>query len=431
MLCICANFLSAAQDAEMLATLVQKGIITAGEATEIKKASAETSPAVEISPLVRDFNMVFYAQTRYMLVSQKYSGLSEKYQESGFTIRRVIIAPSMNIGDDFHFQMSISMTSKPFITDSCSVSKIFDGEYFCGRLQGGYLCAPVSMEQDESGSRLLAMERSIPSNYWGGGDWYYVNGFRNAYNSRLCLSGGHMGLMWRGELPRDKRYKYGFGITNSQGQYIKPQKGNDLAYWLYFRYNGNVSQKLKLHTGINGGYANKLMGIITPESIHVSECSNYVSTITANPFIFVTYADDTQLKIEFFGNVMENGKTQKGDVPWYTTTSKRAMPVGGVATLLHRFQTSLCTIEPVFRYSYLNTDGRGISPSEVYYGLKTKDGLYNKSNGFYFGVNWLLNKHYAMLSTGYTYIKFSDNPVSNADKSSVAQVFAAQFQVRF
>ena len=85
-------------------------------------------------------------------------------------------------------------------------------------------------------------------------------------------------------------------------------------------------------------------------------------------------------------------------------------------------------IAPVFRFTYLDTNGRGVSPSD---GLR-KAGLgtaFDRARGFYFGANWYVSGDNSLkVSAGYEYSQFMG---SNSGQDAYANTFRMQIQTMF
>ena len=88
-------------------------------------------------------------------------------------------------------------------------------------------------------------------------------------------------------------------------------------------------------------------------------------------------------------------------------------------------------IGPAFRFSYLDTDGRGVSPSDVIRQSVNVSGdtPYLRVKSFYFGLNWYIRGDNLKVQSGYEYAHF-DGGVGGAHGLDV-NWFRTQVQVLF
>ena len=86
--------------------------------------------------------------------------------------------------------------------------------------------------------------------------------------------------------------------------------------------------------------------------------------------------------------------------------------------------------EPVFRFSYIDTDGRGIRGRDVVFKMSSA-GLYDRVSAYYAGVNWYLNGKYLKFSLGWERYIFEDSPTGGYRPQAVSDTAIAQIQVVF
>jgi len=97
-------------------------------------------------------------------------------------------------------------------------------------------------------------------------------------------------------------------------------------------------------------------------------------------------------------------------------------PTGYNLILAYKFTDA---IEGVVRYSYLDTDGRGIRASDGFRDTTminaatgaTLSGTYNKASSYYVGVNYYFVDHNAKICFGYEKGQLKDTFSYNADGS--------------
>ena len=115
---------------------------------------------------------------------------------------------------------------------------------------------------------------------------------------------------------------------------------------------------------------------------------------------------------------------------------KYAMPIGLNFIFEYLFETQFGKIGPVFRYAYLNTDGRGTTIGESL--RRAPDAsmtrVFRNAQAFYLGVNWYLRGDDLKVQFCYEFGQFSGAP-SNAPENDLqvedAQTFRVQIQMLF
>lgn len=129
-----------------------------------------------------------------------------------------------------------------------------------------------------------------------------------------------------------------------------------------------------------------------------------------NPYFRLEYCDFS-LHAEFMLVSAQYGKTRSADVPLYTDCSPTAVPMGFYVLGAYRVFKSdaFGEFEPVFRFSYIDTDGRGIRGRDVVFKMSSA-GLYDRVSAYYAGVNWYLNGKYLKFSLGWERYIFEDSP---------------------
>ena len=87
--------------------------------------------------------------------------------------------------------------------------------------------------------------------------------------------------------------------------------------------------------------------------------------------------------------------------------------------------------EPVFRFTYLDTDGRGVRGCDVVYNMRSENGLYNNATAYYGGVNWYLDGRNFKVAAGIEHFDFCDSPLGGTKASVSSDVAILQFQMVF
>jgi len=416
-------------DAYMLDRLVKNGTLTADEAADIKKQTAECP--VITAPNAEEITIFSYIQVRYSYTNEDFSkSYFGSVGRSDICLRRLIAAFTYKLKVSTEFEVVLYPADKNFL-DTVTLTQRIDCGWLRGKLMMGYIMPNFSQEDYESGSRILTPERSLASSYWGGGDWSYESGDTiDTFKATQCFSGRHMGVTWCGIFPDNDNLIYGFGITNSQCDRLEPTDGNGISYWFNVGYEIR-EDGFTLTAGVNSGYADKLMGAIDPGAVPPAQLVDYASTLGLNPYLWLKWGSFT-LQTEGYASRMAYGKTESAAYPIYTTNSADAYPMGGYILTAYNFDIgTLGGLEPVFRYTYLNSDGRGIDTSDIMYGVTSAGYLYNSANAYYLGVNWYVRSNIIKYTAGWEHVDFQDAPVGPNYAGSSVDVFTIQMQIVF
>jgi len=420
-----------AQDADLLKALVDKGILTNQEAIETRKLAAQIDVPVAIAPDVQSFKLWGYTQCRYMYAYQDSQEFIQTQKSiSGTALRRLVLIFNGDIDKLTHYLLIWNLAYKRRPLNNITLSR--DITALNGSISAGFTSPLFSIEDKESGRHLMALERTIACRYWGGGDWGYKGDYRDTFKSGLCFSGSHVGIFWNGKIDGLENFVYGCAITNSQCDRLEPESGNGLSYWFNIGYKKTDGRDM-IWYGINTGFADKLMGVIDSQATPPAPIYGYVSTFGINPFIWFRKGAWT-FQSEIYYSYIQNGKTVESRFADYTYQSPYAMPFGAYALLGYRIKLPELAgdLEPVIRFSAVYSDGRGIDPSDTYFGLTSINGLYDKAEAYYIGFNWYFyGQDYLKVQIGYEHLEFRDEPLAINVKSSSADVMIMQLQVIF
>ena len=109
-----------------------------------------------------------------------------------------------------------------------------------------------------------------------------------------------------------------------------------------------------------------------------------------------------------------------------------ATPMGVNVGIEYKFDIGeFGAIAPTVRYSWIDTDGRGIKVSD---GVRNAYGetSFDRGQSIYAGLNWYINGNALKFQIGYEYAKLEGSPTdSSAVQSAVANAVRAQMQVLF
>lgn len=403
-----SSAVSYGQDKATLDLLVSKGVITRQEADAVSKKSVMVSPKEKTTKSVK---LIGRVQTQYenITTDETVGGVkNELGTKSDFLMRRIFLGMNADLGSGW---------SATVIADFCRsdanyleyayITKKYDGEFLSGTADIGYKKIKFNLEEYTSASKLLSIERSLASRYFSEGN----NG------RRLGLGGRHTGLYWEGETPVDG-LQYGLSITNSYSNNPSsiPDGARDgLLYAANVSYSGKIADAVSFQAGVNAAYTND-----TNVAGTAGEHGGYI--IGLNPYVKLS-AYGFSLWSEFLMANMEDAKNN------YT---QDATPMGVNVGIEYKFDIGeFGAIAPTVRYSWIDTDGRGIKVSD---GVRNAyaDTSFDRGQSIYAGLNWYINGNALKFQIGYEYAKLEGSPTdSSAVQSAVANAVRAQMQVLF
>ncbi|HVU38471.1 MAG TPA: porin [Opitutales bacterium] len=412
-----AAFLSAvspafAQDKATLDLLVKKGVITQAEADGVAKSSA-TVPVTAKDSAVKSLKLEGLIQTQldWLSTDDKAAGASNPPATAEFLIRRAYFGALADLGNGWNGEIEFdfasgakaaggyqaALTPQPNF-EKITITKRLDDLY--GNLTAGYRKVNFTLEEYTALSALKPIERSILSNYFDSG--FKGNSATTSTGTRPGFASRHTGIYWDGRV-FDTGFFYGVAVTNgvqSALSYTTAGGLNRFAGWAYLGYNGTLGDSLVYKTGVNFGY--------TPEGNSLAAQSN--SIYGYNPYVSLTYDKNWQLDAEFIQAVITNGRGRNAA----GTVTERAAPYGFNLTPSYKLSKDW---EIVGRYTYLFTDGRGTTISDV-----VNDGTdtavagtanrYNDAQSFYIGINWNAVGDSVKVLLGYEWTEFTHRNVA-------------------
>lgn len=405
-----------ASDKAMLNALVEKGVLTPAEASEIAKESVGDVEILRPTTNMLRFSGRMQVQGEWINSSAKSGvGAPEKDSNMGVIVRRIILQADASLGSGWSACVSVDLARSyvnSILTDNYIAKKI-DGEYINGDLSFGYMKPGICVEDLFSSGTLMTIERSASTNYWTGA----------ANGRRLGIGSRYAGIRWRGNVKQVEGLTYNLGISN--GFNLSPYRIDELAYnfqddspayWLGLHYEikrENAKVKFGIYSMYSGS-ANQNMGLMDSSSAY-----------TINPYYTGNWGN-----LYFWGDFLASGVA---DGKMVAGQYRQANPYGLNFALEYRIDIDeFGQIAPAFRYSWLDTGGRGLMVSDAQRQATNVGTLYNNAQEFYFGLNWYLSGDDVKLQLGYSYIQYSG---SADDKHSgdfaESSALRMQFQVRF
>lgn len=352
-----------AQDKALLETLVKKGMLTQQEAAQIAKDSVAVTPATKSTKSIKIFGggQGWYSWGKNSVKS----GTNSFAQTSGFTLRYVKLGVEADVGGGWSAEVvtdfGIEGANKNYL-DKVVASKKIDLDYINGTLQLGLRKVNMGYEQNMDDFGQLAIERSVAT-------YFFTRDKGKNFGSRT------VGAFWDGNITQVDGLYYGLAVTSgvsedgSQNFVTNAQNSSALSFWANAGYKNVADIKgeiLSYDAGINFGYAPQGMTAYTQKG----------SVWGINPYATANWRGLTLIG-EFFLQQAEDyapGRNGVGRTPLGANfTAAYKMDIGEWGAL-----------EPVFRGSYVTTNGTGLQSC---YGADDLGDI-NQAMTLYAGINW-------------------------------------------
>lgn len=396
-----------AQDKQTLDLLVSKGIITKEEAASVSKKSVAVAPKEKTTKSIK---LIGRLQMQYenINVDETVGGVeSSLAAKNDFIMRRMFLGAAADLGSGWSAELvaDFARDGDGYI-DKAVITKKVDWDSLQGKLGFGYRKINFGLEENTSSSKLLTIERSLATRYFT----------ENANGRRLGFGGRHTGVFWAGKIPQVKGLEYGLSVTNSYNNSPTKMAGgadNNLMYGASVAYGAKIDE-VSLKAGANFAYTN---------GMNVNNNGQHREVIGVNPYITAQY-----LGLNFYADFMlaqvEDGRN---------SYSENATPMGANVAAEYRFDIGdFGKIAPVVRYTWLDTDGRGVKMSD---GVRNANAnsAFDAAQSVYIGANWYINGDALKFQLGYEWAQLNGVKAGAASvaQHSEANAVRAQVQVLF
>lgn len=352
-----------AQDKALLETLVKKGMLTQQEAAQIAKDSVAVTPATKSTKSIKIFGggQGWYSWGKNSVKA----GTGSFEQQSGFTLRYVKLGIEADVGGGWSAEVVTDFgtegESKNYL-DKVVASKKIDLDYLNGTLQLGLRKVNMGYEQNMDDFGQYAVERSVAT-------YFFTRYEGKNFGSRT------VGVFWDGNITQVDGLYYGAAVTSGVseggvGNFVTgAQDSSALSFWVNAGYKNVADIKgetLSYDLGINFGYAPQGSTSYTQKG----------SVWGINPYATINWRGLTLIG-EFFLQQVEDYAPSRDGVG--------RTPMGANFTAAYKMDIGEWgAIEPVFRASYVTTNGMGLQ--SAYTGDYL--GKINQAMTFYGGVNW-------------------------------------------
>lgn len=379
--------------AAILKLLVEKGLITEAEAQalvqEAKQAEPAPAPAAaalaskpvdktrvkSITPTAKGWPLEKLSfsgrlQAQFAHITTDIDGAEDPATVNHFFMRRVYFGAKAQLAENFTGAVTFDFASHNL--DAAYLGWKFDSD---NELRVGLTKVPIAIEEHmvSSGS-LKAIERSAVTRYFVEPN----NGRRlggGVYRNGIFLNGSNGNLLYRFALTNPERVDSATSAGSSWN--------NGLAPWGFVGYKGELSDGDFL-AGLSVGFM--------PDQGGQNLGTGSDLTVVGVPFSF-SYGSFSLLS-EFMWANNENGAVDGSD----------ARPWGYFIQPSYKFSEAF---EGVVRFSYVDSDGRGISLSDAIRSGPS-GGTMNRLYEGYLGANWYIVGNNIKLQAGLVYGKSKD-----------------------
>jgi phosphate-selective porin len=397
----------------LLDALVKKGILTQDEATQI---GAEVASGKTATPVVTGASKYLQKLTFSGRFQVQFADIGTTVNNAApsahppatehFAIRRMYIGAKAELGDGF---------TGVFNYDFANLS--FDAAYIEWKqsdalaIDAGLRKVPFGYEETTSSGALKAIERSPATRYFVESN----NGRRlgaGSYHTGLYVGGTQdSGLFYNLAITNPERDEFSTGNSTTNAtpgvNNVGGSTNNNLAYWANGGYSGKWSNG-SVKGGIEGGYLPDQGG--TAALIGTGQ----------NLQVYGAFGDLT------LGSFNLAGEFLAAKNPLGATAIHGAKPHGYWVQPSYMITKAF---EGVARYSYVNSDGRGINLSD---GIKyaPSGATMNKMQELYLGGSWYIKGNDVKFQAGYI-IAQSVDTTAGATAKAKTDGFRSQMQLNF
>lgn len=405
---LCAGTAFAQDSGPLIEALLRKGILTDQEAEDLRAdlANNNTATLVSTSLMPNMTKLIISGRIQYQFAAldTDISGTAADpaYVNHAF-LRRVRLGFKANFSNGWSSFINYDLGGSYF--DLAYVEKIFSPKL---TIQAGLKKVPIGYEEYFlSSGALKAIERSTVTRY-----------FVESNNGRRLGGGKYRQGVWLlGKNPSGLTWE--FAVTNPEATSVAAgdaittgsAANNKFAYWANVGYSKPFAELQGLFkTGASYGFLPDQGGKTLGVGNDLKVWSIYAD---------LRYRQFSVLG-EYFGSDNEKGASATLDSQ------------SSGYWLMGTYRTG--AFEPVIRYSYTDSDGRGIQTGD---GIRAaaSGGTMDKLSEWFFGVNWYIvgneAKHDVKLQAGYLFGESKDIPITGAAAKANVQGFRSMLQVNF
>lgn len=409
---LCAGTALAQDSGPLIDLLVKKGIINDQEGENLRADLARESAAAVTSTIsggksTASLSISGRLQFQYAGLSTDIAGTTaDPVSVSHFFLRRVYLGAKANLGNGWSSSINYDFAGSTF--DEAKITWAPNDSFYTDI---GFRKVPFGLEEwyTSSGS-LKAIERSPATRF-----------FVEANNGRRLGAGSYrLGVFAGGK--NDAGFFYNVAVTNPERNEDGIAGVNSAGSGAYnnFAYWGNVGYKVSPTEGLNyvlsasvgylpdqGGAAARSTGLTVGTGLNLT-VYNAFAEISNGPW---------DLQLEYFGSQNQQGVSATQD------SSSSAWSIQPSYKLDEFWELTT-------RYSYVNSDGRGVQTSD---GIRSapSGGTMNNLDEWYFGFTRYFRGNDVKFQLGYILGDSKDSVTGASGPKAKTEGVRSQFQVNF
>jgi len=395
-----ASFAFAQDSKALIDVLIQKGILNQEEAAKIQKDLVKENTAADVSTSHGKFLSKVTISGRFQV---QYAGLStdisgttaDPAATNHFFMRRMYLGAKADLGagwtGNLNYDFAGTTFDAAFIQYKHSDMAVLDI---------GFRKVPFGLEEwYTSSSSLRAIERSPGTRFFVEGN----NGRRlgaGSYRTGLFLGGKDAsGLFYNLAVTNPERDESGAGVTSAGSA-----STNSPAYWANVGYVNKFKEgslTLSGSVGVLPDQGGKTLGAGNDLTVY-----NLFAQFTSGPF---------DLQLEYFGSNNDKGASATRDSGSSAWSIQPAYKFGNA--------------EGVVRYSYVDSDGRGLTTSDLIRSAPS-GGTMDKLSEMFVGMNYYFRGNDVKWQIGYIHGESKD-ALSGATAQATTDGIRSMMQVNF
>lgn len=398
---LCAGTVFAQDSKALIDVLIQKGILNQEEAAKIQKDLAKNNAAVDVSTSKGKYLEKLTLSGRFQI---QYAGLgtsvdgaaTQPVSTNHFFMRRMYLGAKAELGQGWSGNLNYDFAGSTF--DAAFVQwKHSD----LAVLDIGFRKVPFGLEEwYTSSGNLRVIERSPGTRYFVESN----NGRRlgaGSYRTGVFLGGKDAsGFFYNVALTNPERDESAAGVTSAGNAAT-----NSLSYWGNVGYTTKTSKTGSVTLSASAGY-------LPDQGGKVLGAGDNLSVYNA----FLEYTDGpVDLQLEYLGSSNDHGVSATQGSKSSAFSIQPAYRVGD--------------LEYVVRYSSVDSDGRGLSTSDLIRSAPS-GGTMNKLTEWFAGINYYIRGNDVKWQLGYIHGESKDTVTGAAAKATTDGV-RSQMQLNF
>ena len=403
-----ASSLCGQQSKALIDALVKKGILSNDEAqqivAEVSKAENATDVSTSNDKILKKLTLSGRFQVQYAGLSTSIDGASANpVSTEHFLLRRIYLGAKADFGNGWTGNLNYDFANSSF--DAAFIEWKQSDQLI---LDAGFRKAPIGLEEwVTSSGNLRAIERSPATRYFVESN----NGRRlgaGSYRTGLYASGSDSGFTYTVAVTNPERDEFSSLNGNSDPgvQGSGTAATNKLSVWGNLGYGGKFDGG-SYKTGFSAGFL--------PDQGGPGAATGQGNGITVyNAYGVMTYGG-FDLEAEYFSADDHHG----------VSATRNAKPTAYWIQPAYREGD----LEAVVRYSYVDSDGRGVNISD---GTRSAPGggTMDKMSEWFIGGNWYIKSNDVKLQLGYVHAESKDT-VTGGSASAKSDGVRSQMQVNF